>query len=258
MDKTLLKGLRLFEIICAQEDQPNTIDDLAVLAELTRSNTHRTLQTLIAAGYVEKNIQNGGYKPTLKLFELAAQRLARLDVRKIAAPYMRRVALETKETVHLSVLDKLDVIYIDKIDSPNPVRAYSMIGGRAPAYAVATGKVLLAFQSSDYLENHESELVRHTENTLTSLSSIKEELTDISRIGYAINRGEWRANVGGIAAPIFDAHNNAIAAIGISGPLERLNIENMKRWSPLILNAAGKISRELGYRRGYFGESNEI
>lgn len=256
MDKTLLKGLRLFEIICAQEDQPNTIDDLAISAGLTKSNTHRTLQTLMAAGYVEKSSHTGGYKPTLKVFELAAQRLARLDVRKIAAPLMRRVAQETQETVHLSVLDQFDVIYIDKIDSPNPVRAYSIIGGRAPAYAVATGKALLAFQSSDYLERHVPELLRHTENTITTLSALREELADISRIGYAIDRGEWRNNVGGIAAPVFDGHNRVIAAFGISGPLERFTIENMKRWSPVVLDAAREISRESGYRRGYFGESD--
>ena len=256
MDKTLLKGLRLFEIICAQEDQPNTIDCLAVAAGLTKSNTHRTLQTLIQAGYVEKSSHTGGYKPTLKVFELAAQRLARLDVRKIAAPLMRRVALETQETVHLSVLDQLDVIYIDKIDSPNPVRAYSIIGGRAPAYAVATGKALLAFQNSDYLDHQPADLTRHTENTIPTLSSLKEELATIARVGYAINRGEWRSNVGGLAAPIFDGHNKAVAALGISGPLERLTMDNMKRWSPLVLEAAREISRESGYRRGYFGESN--
>ncbi|MGH8811153.1 MAG: IclR family transcriptional regulator [Advenella sp.] len=256
MDKTLLKGLRLFEIICAQEDQPNTIDDLAVASGLTKSNTHRTLQTLIAAGYVEKSNHSGGYKPTLKVFELAAQRLARLDVRKIATPLMRRVALQTQETVHLSVLDQLDVIYIDKIDSPNPVRAYSIIGGRAPAYAVATGKAMLAFQNDEYLNRHSADLIRHTENTLTSLAALKDELANIARIGYAINRGEWRGNVGGIAAPIFDGHNKVIAALGISGPLERLTIENMKRWSPLVLDAARDISRESGYRCGYFGESN--
>ncbi|ETF01592.1 IclR family transcriptional regulator [Advenella kashmirensis W13003] len=256
MDKTLLKGLRLFEIICAQEDQPNTIDDLAVAAGLTKSNTHRTLQTLIAAGYVGKSSHTGGYRPTLKVFELAAQRLARLDVRKIAAPLMRSVAQETQETVHLSVLDKFDVIYIDKIDSPNPVRAYSIIGGRAPAYAVATGKALLAFQPSEYLERNATDLIRHTETTITTLSALKEELINISRIGYAINRGEWRSNVGGIAAPIFDGHNKVIAAFGISGPLDRFTIENMKRWSPVVLDAAREISRESGYRRGYFGESN--
>ena len=256
MDKTLLKGLRLFEIICAQEDQPNTIDDLAVAAGLTKSNTHRTLQTLMAAGYVEKSSHTNGYKPTLKVFELAAQRLARLDVRKIAAPLMRRVAQETQETVHLSVLDQFDVIYIDKIDSPNPVRAYSIIGGRAPAYAVATGKALLAFQASDYVERHASELIRHTENTITTISALRDELADIARIGYAINRGEWRNNVGGIAAPVFDGHNRVIAAFGISGPLERFTIENMKHWSPVVLDAAREISRESGYRRGYFGESD--
>ena len=99
-------------------------------------------------------------------------------------------------------------------------------------------------------------MFRHTENTITSLAALKEELTNVARIGYAINRGEWRSNVGGIAAPIFDGHNKVIAALGISGPLERLTIDNMKRWSPRVLEAARDISRESGYRCGYFGESN--
>ncbi len=256
MDKTLLKGLRLFEIICAQEDQPNTIDELAVAAGLTRSNTHRTVQTLVEAGYVQKKGTGGGYKPTLKIFELAAQRLARLDVRKTAAPVMHRLAKETQETVHLSVLDGMDVIYIDKIDSPNPVRAYSIVGGRAPAYAVATGKALLAFQDADYLESRAAQLLRHTEHTITTLERLREELADITRIGYAINRGEWRGNVGGIAAPVFNGHNQTIAAIGLSGPLERMTIDSMKRWSSLVLDAAREISKDSGYRCGYFGESN--
>ncbi len=247
MDKTLLKGLRLFEIICAGQDQANTIDDLALAAGLTRSNTHRTLQTLVEAGYVEKNSDSAGYKPTLKVFELAAQRLARVDVRNIAIPYMRRVAQHTLETVHLSVLDQLDVIYIDKIDSPNPVRAYSIIGGRAPAYAVATGKAMLAFQDDEYLNRHAADLICHTEHTLTTLDALKEELANIARAGFAINRGEWRSNVGGIAAPIFDGHNKVIGALGISGPLDRLTIGNMKRWSPVVLAAARDISGQAGY-----------
>lgn len=140
MDKTLLKGLMVLEAVTDVDNPPRTIDALAARVGLTRSNTHRTLQTLIHAGYVIKDDEGGGYRGAVRLFELAARQLAQLDVRKLAAPYMRTLADQTGETVHLSVLDGFDVVYVDKIDSPQPIRAYSMIGGRAPAYAVATGK----------------------------------------------------------------------------------------------------------------------
>ena len=133
MDKTLLKGLMVLEAVTDVDNPPRTIDALAARVGLTRSNTHRTLQTLIHAGYVIKDDEGGGYRGAVRLFELAARQLAQLDVRKLAAPYMRTLADQTGETVHLSVLDGFDVVYVDKIDSPQPIRAYSMIGGRAPA-----------------------------------------------------------------------------------------------------------------------------
>src|SRR5690606_23154277 len=113
---------------------PRTIDELAALVGLTRSNAHRTLQTLVHAGYVIKDEQGGGYRGTIRLFELGARQLAQLDVRKEAITAMRMLADKTGETVHLSVLDDFDVVYIDKIDSLQPIRAYSIVGGRAPAY----------------------------------------------------------------------------------------------------------------------------
>jgi DNA-binding IclR family transcriptional regulator len=132
MDKTLLKGLMVLEAVTDVDNPPRTIDALAARVGLTRSNTHRTLQTLIHAGYVIKDDDGGGYRGAVRLFELAARQLAQLDVRKLAAPFMRALADQTGETVHLSVLDGFDVVYIDKIDSPQPIRAYSMVGGRGP------------------------------------------------------------------------------------------------------------------------------
>ncbi len=131
MDKTLLKGLMVLEAVTDVDDPPRSIDALAARVGLTRSNTHRTLQTLMHAGYVIKDDDGGGYRGSVRLFELAARQLAQLDLRKLAAPFMRTLADQTGETVHLSVLDGFDVVYVDKIDSPQPIRAYSMVGGRA-------------------------------------------------------------------------------------------------------------------------------
>jgi len=162
MDKTLLKGIKVLEALVDLDGQDLSIDALAAHLGLTRSNTHRTLQTLIHAGYVIRNPE-GGYRSSTRFFEMGARVLAQLDVRKVAAPFLHKLARETEETVHLSILEGAEIIYIDKIDSSKPVRSYSMLGGRAPAHAVATGKALLAYQPEGYLEQYLAKPKRYTE-----------------------------------------------------------------------------------------------
>lgn len=248
MDKTLLKGLAVLEAVARHEGRPRTIDELAAQVGLTRSNVHRTLQTLAHAGYVTKDESSGNYRSTLRLFELGAAQVSQFDVRRHAPPVMRSLAQATGETVHLSVLDGIDVIYIDKIDSPQPIRSYTAIGGRAPAYAVATGKALLAFQPDGYLERHGQGMLRHTAVTTPSLACLKQELADVVRTGHAVNRGEWRDSVGGVAAPVFDAMGEAVAALGISGPLERLGEARIAELAPSVRQHALALSQAMGYR----------
>lgn len=255
MDKTLLKGLAVLEAVAEQEGQARTIEELAAQLHLTRSNAHRTLQTLAHAGYLVKDEASGSYRCTMRLFELGAKQLSRLDVRRFAAPFMRALAEESGETVHLSVLEGMDVVYIDKVDSPQPVRSYTVIGGRAPAYAVATGKAMLAYQPDGYIERYAKTLTRHTPNTIVSIPVLKEELTKIARVGYAVNRGEWRESVGGVAVAIFNGLEQVVAALGISGPLDRLSISRMKELAPAVKHNAAEMSRAMGYRSGHFGDA---
>ncbi|MDQ2778582.1 MAG: IclR family transcriptional regulator [Pseudomonadota bacterium] len=248
MDKTLLKGLAVLEAVVEQQGRPRTIEELAARLKLTRSNVHRTLQTLAYAGYLGKNELTGSYHGTMKLFELGAQQLSRFDVRTYAPPFMRALAEASGETVHLSVLEGLTVVYIDKIDSPQPVRSYTAIGGRAPAYAVATGKAMLAYQPEGYLDRYADELIRHTAATIAALPVLKDELARVARLGYAVNRGEWRDTVGGLAVAVFNGLNQVVAALGISGPLERLGIARMNELAPLVKQYASETSRAMGYR----------
>jgi IclR family transcriptional regulator, KDG regulon repressor len=249
MDKTLLKGLMLLEALADQNGRPVTIPVLAEQVGLTKSNTHRTLQTLAHAGYATRDEATGNYRSTFKLFELGAKQMAQIDVRQFAGSHMRALVDLTQETVHLSILDGASVVYVDKIESAQPVRAYSVLGGHAPAYCVATGKSLLAHQSQEFIARHLTELTAYTKATITDLQMLRAELARTAANGYAINRGEWRESVGGVAAPIFDAFGAAVAAIGISGPLERLNIKRMKELAPAVQDAALKISRAMGYRK---------
>ena len=145
---------------------------------------------------------------------------------------MQALASSSEETVHLSVLDDTDVFYLHKIDSSHPVRAYSEISGRAPAYCVATGKALLAFQPDSYLQRFAENLHAHTARTLATRAALRQELEQVRQQGYAV---------------IFDASRRPLAAIGISGPAERLRPPRMKTLTPDVIRAARDISEALGY-----------
>jgi IclR family transcriptional regulator, KDG regulon repressor len=248
MDKTLLKGLALMEALASYGGKPVPIPVLAQQLGLTKSNAHRTLQTLAHAGYATQDAVTGSYRSTFKLFELGARQMSQVDVRQFASSHMRVLADLTKETVHLAVLDGAQVVYVDQIESLQPIRAHSILGTHVPAYCMATGKILLAYQDEGYLARHLTRLVAHTDSTITDIAALKTQLSRAALNGYAINRGEWEDGVGGIAAPIFDAFRSPVAAIGISGPLERLSVKRMKELTSAVLDAAHGISRMLGMR----------
>jgi len=246
MDSTSIKALRALEWMCLR-DSPTGVTEMAITLGMGKSNAHRVLSTLATMGYV-RALEDGRYTPTLKTWELGCALIERLDFKILARPVMEQLSEDTMETVHLSILDRLDVVYVDKVESNQPVRAYSRIGGRAPAYAVATGKVLLAYQKG-LAESLPDKLPKHSEMTIADRGELLDELEDIRQRGYAINRGEWRESVCGVASPIRNDRGEVIAAIGISGPASRLALPKLELLGPKVIESAEKVSAELGYRQ---------
>jgi IclR family transcriptional regulator, KDG regulon repressor len=243
MDKTLAKGLSILELLVG-EDCALGVTEIGRRLDLSKSNAHRLLQTLAALGYVSS--LDGRYAVTPKLGILGCALMERLDVRRVAMPELERLAGLTRETVHLSILDDGHAIYIEKIDSPQPVRAYSRIGGRAPAWCVATGKAMLAFAEPRVLAGLPDTLPQSTPWSLPDRAALLEELAGIRARGYAMNRGEWREDVAGIGAPIRGGRGQVIAALGISGPVSRLTPAVMERFAPAVVASAAAVSRQLG------------
>lgn len=246
INTTFVNGLALLEAL-ARSGEACGVSELARQLDLTKSNVHRLLQTLSERGYVLNPGATGRYECTLKLWELGVDVLNKLDVKSVAPVYMEHLAQLSGETVHLSVLDHREVVYVDKVDSPQPVRAYSKIGGRAPAHCVATGKALLAFAPAPIVDDVARHLRAYTDETITDAATFRTELKRVGETGYAINRGEWRAGVCGLAAPIRNARGLAIAAIGISGPTERLKARMLKQLAPDVVETARQVSARLGW-----------
>jgi len=247
MDKTFLKGLVLLETL-ARSEQACGVTELARELQLTKSNVHRLLQGLVHQGFARNVADSGRYELTMKLWELGSHVFGRLDVRHVADPFMKALAAETSETVHLSTLEGIEVLYLAKIDSPQPVRAYTVVGGRAPAQCVATGKAQLAWSDPETIELTRSAMSAYTSKSITQPEQLDSELERVRRQGFAINIGEWREQVCGVAAPIRDGSGKIIAALGVSGPADRLKPRMMHNLAPTIVTACDKISSLLGYR----------
>lgn len=245
MDKTLIKGVQLLEQLL-EVGAPCGVSELARRTSLNPSNVHRTLQTWAQLGFVAQDADSGHYYCTLRLFELGCRTADGFDVRRVARDHLAQIAHRSQETIHLSVLQGAEIVYLDKIDSPQPVRAYSEIGGRAPAHCVATGKVMLAHAGPAGWTSLPSPLPRHTPHTVADLNALRAEFAGIHRHGYAVNREEWRLGVSGLGAPIFDQHGRVTAAVGLSAPTMRMTAGRIQELGHELVATADAITRALG------------
>ena len=249
MDSTLAKGLAILDWL-ARQPQPSRVVDVAATFGLARSNAHRTLQTLVHCGWAVQDVPTSAYRASLRLFELGALVDASSDLKTRLHPVLACLAASCGETIHLAVLDGAEIVYLDKFDSPLPVAAYSRIGGRAPAYCVASGKALLAALRLDAAALHArlGTLVAHTPHSLIDHSRLVAELERTRRQGFAENREEWRLGVCGLGAPVFNALGEPVAAVGMSVPSIRFSKAQVREFAARLRACARDASLALGYR----------
>lgn len=249
MDSTLAKGLAVLDWL-ARQPGASRATDVALAFGLARSNAHRTLQTLVQCGWATQDEATSAYRPSLRLFELGALVGQAADIGALVRPQLAALARRSGETIHLAALDGAEIIYLDKFDSPLPVAAYSRVGGRAPAYCVASGKALLAAAALDptALRALLGRLLAHTPNTLTDFKALNTELERSRARGYAENREEWRLGVCGLGAVLRDARGDAVAAVGMSVPSIRFARSQARVLTEQLLACAAEASAALGFR----------
>jgi IclR family KDG regulon transcriptional repressor len=231
MDKTLLKGLRALEILATSE-RPLGVTEVAQRMGIVKSNAHRVLQTLVAAGFAVPLQDGGRYQLTLKLWSLGSAVAVSTDLRQLASPVLGRLRDATGETAFLAIRDGMEVTFMEIQPSARAIRVHTAVGARMPAYCTSAGKVLLAF---DETTHGELECV-----------ALRAEFKKILSQGYAINRGGYRKEVSGLAVPVVDAQGTFVASAGISGPTERFKAAAIKEWLPKVKQAGADISRMLG------------
>ena len=225
------------------------VSDLARRLGLSKSTVHRLLVTLTEEGMLDQDYDTGRYRLGLAMFDLAAAVPTQLDLHEAVQPPMTDLRNKTGETVQLAVLDGRQVVYVERMDSPNTLRMFLEIGRRNHAHCSGTGKALLAFSPRQRIEKllEGWELQRRTEYTIVGHDALRAELDRIRERGYATNIHESEVGVMSVAAPVRDAGGATIAAMSVAGPAERMEALT-REMAHATMEAAALASRRLGYR----------
>jgi DNA-binding IclR family transcriptional regulator len=246
LSQTLARGLRLLDLI-ADGREGVAVRELAATIGLPRSIVQRLLTTLEAEGFLERHPSQVGFRLAMKMWSLGCVAIRRLNLREVARPVLEDLARKTSEMVKIGILDGYDVVYLDGIECPQAVRAYVPIGGRLPAHSIATGKAILAFLPPHRLAAIAAATPAQARKG-AGADALARELERTRKRGYAINRGDWSDEVGGVAAPLFDAQGEAIGSVGIIMPLNRLTSAKTLQLGAWAVAAASAISGQLGHR----------
>ncbi len=239
----------------AQSVQGISIRELSSAIGLPKGTTHRLLSSLSYFGYVRQDPKTRNYFLGLKFVELGQTLLGQLDLRKEAEPFLRDLAERTNETIHLVILDRNEIVYIDKVETdrnPSGLKMASRIGLRNPAHSSAVGKMIMANFSEEELQSFfkEKTLVRRTENTITDPILLREHLKTVRRQGYAIDDEENEKGIRCVAAPIYNEIGKTVAAISITAPAFRVTKKVIQdTLKKEVTETASQISERLGFRR---------
>jgi IclR family acetate operon transcriptional repressor len=244
----LQRGLRLLHLF-SESPLGLTAKQVAGLSRLPVSTVHRFLANLTTAGFLSCD-GDGSYHLGIACFTIGQAAVGQLDIRRLSLRYLRELNQQTRETIHLTVRHGLSAVYVEKLDSPEPLRIYSRTGASVPLYCTAVGKVMLAYMPSEEQERvlSEIELKRHTPNTVGNLQELQTELYRVRKNGYACDLEEHEMYIRCVAAPIWDHMGSVQASLSLTAPVVRMPVARLRQLAPMIQAAGLEISRELGYQ----------
>ena len=248
LTQSVLKALDVLECLASAE-QPLSAQEVAQRCSLSRPTAYRHLITLLTRDYVTNCEDDRYYQIGPKVLELSKSFLDRLDLLELAKTSMRELSRTSQETIHLTVLDGTEILYVAKVDGPQSVRMYSAIGTRNPLYCTAMGKAILAFLPPEKRTAllDQTTLAPRTANTITDRTALDQHLELVRSQGFAVDDVEFEEGIRCLGAPIFNHTGRVTAAISISGPAYRLSNSRLQELSGQVVETSEAISVKLGY-----------
>ena len=243
--QSLTRGLTLLELI-ADSHGSVALTELAQQAGLPNSTTHRLLTTMQQQGFVRQVGDLGFWTIDAHAFVVGSSFLKSRNLLALVHPVLRSLMETSGETVNLAVLDLSDhqAVIIDQVQCTQLMRMSAPIGGKLPMHASGAGKVFLAHLTDEQVTAllHQKGLHHYTPKTLMSPQSLKANLAQVRKAGFSFDDEEHALGLRCVAAPIYDEHGEAFAAISISGPIARMTDDRITELGALVIREARQVT----------------
>jgi len=241
---------RAFAIIekIARSEHPLSLADISKAVGLHTSTTFHLLRTLCLIGCIRQDADRK-YRIGPYIYGLAAGALTEINLVGDSLVRLEWLANETGETTHLAVMAANQAVIIARSEGTSSIRFTERVGSIRPAYSTAIGKVLLAHMSDARIEEYirKTEFTPYTSKTIVDPERLWAEIQEIRRSGAAYDDCEFNAEIRCIAAPVWSYTGNVVAAIGASGPLWRVTLQQLPEIAKKVIEAGQELSRDLGY-----------
>ncbi|MBS4205450.1 IclR family transcriptional regulator [Lederbergia citrea] len=244
----LEKGLLILEWL-SKSEEPLRITDIHEQLGIPKTSVFMMMSTLEAMEYVEK-VDDSRYRVTMKLYNIGIETKSKYDIRRIARPYMEKLAQKLRFTVHLAILSNGRAVYIEKVNGPTFVQFDTKVGQSMHIHSSAVGKVLAAYLDEETVDEilENNPMVRATENTITSPELFKQFLANVRETGYAVEDEEGEIGVRCLGAPIFNDNGKVIAALSVTGVRNDLHSIHFQEIGNVLKEECSQISEQIGYK----------
>ncbi len=226
------------------------VSDFARALGVHKSTASRLAATLEAAGFLSRADDRGAFRLGVQIVRLGVLALQGHGWVEVARPVLEQLAEDTGETAFISVPAGEEAIDVAQVAARRLVAAGSWVGRRTPLHATSDGKLFLALGAGRLPSD--APLKRIACCTITDRARLEDELERVRSAGYSCARSEAEDGLNGVAVPILDTAGRCIAALSVSGPDYRVQVERLPRIAVLCHTAAGEIRERLGW--GTLGE----
>lgn len=226
-----------------------TLSEVAAATGLTRAGARRILLTLETLGYVESDGRLFALTP--RILDLGFAYLSSMPMWNLAEPLMEDLVEQVKESCSAAVLDGHEIVYVLRVPTHKIMKISLGVGSRLPACVTSLGRVLLAALPEDEARRRIEASPRPalTPHTETDVDALMDRVREARSQGWCLLNQELEEGLVSIAAPVTDRAGRTVAAINVSGQINRTGVEALQQEIlPQLRATADAISRRLQAR----------
>ena len=246
--RSITKACALLDIL-TEAGRPLTLGELAAASGHAKSTVYGLLSSMRSTGLVDQDPDSGRYSLGMRLYEYGSAVQRTRSILTLCKAPMQRLVEATGESASLSMLDRGEALVLAHAEPDSAFHIVSETGAHLPAFCTAQGKILLsALPRASVKRIFEAQATAFTPHTVRDFDALDAELNTVREKGCAIENGEFRVGIRGVAAPVKTQRGEVKYALGLIGMFRRVDSDEFRAATALVTETAKTLSEALGWR----------